>query len=208
MTRPFASANLCVVAFGYSFFIAVFVIPQIAAAPTSTGYGLDLATTGIGLVLLPTGVASLLAGVAGGRVLERAGPRALVAGGAALGIAGYASLALVHDTAAALAIGSAAVGLAWGLILTGIASVVVRSAPPDSTSVSVAVNAVTRNTAVAIGAQVAFAIIAGADVVGDFPVDSAYTWVFAMGAGGAAVLLAASALMPGRGLLPEGLRRP
>jgi hypothetical protein len=51
----------------------------------------------------------------------------LQAGGAALGIAGYASLALAHDTAAALAIGSAAVGLAWGFILTGIASVVIRS---------------------------------------------------------------------------------
>ena len=73
---------------------------------------------------------------------------------------------------------------------------VVRSAPPDSTSVAVAVNAVTRNTAVAIGAQVAFAIIAGAEVAGDYPVDSAYTWVFAMGAVGAAVLLATSALMP------------
>jgi MFS family permease len=197
VTRPFASANACVVAFGYSFFIAVFVIPQIAAAPESTGYGLDLSTTGIGFVLLPTGLASVLGGVVGGRVVERAGPRALVAAGAALGIGGYTSLALVHDTVGALAIGSAAVGLAWGFILTGIASVVIRSAPPDSTSIAVAVNGVTRNTAVAIGAQVAFAIIAGAEVVEDFPVDSAYTWVFAMGAVGAAVLLATSVLMPG-----------
>jgi hypothetical protein len=46
------------------------------------------------------------------------------------------------------------------------------------------------------------------DVAGDFPVDSAYTWVFAMGGVGAAVLLATSALMPGRSLLPEGLRQP
>jgi MFS family permease len=207
VTRPFASANFCAAAFGYSFFIAVFVIPQIAAAPASTGYGLGLSTTGIGLVLLPTGVASLLAGLAGGRAVERVGPRTLVAGGAALGIAGYTSLALAHASTAALAIGSAALGLAWGLILTGIASVVVRSASPDSTSVAVAVNAVTRNTAVAIGAQVAFAIIAGADVAGTFPVESAYTWVFAMGGLGATLLLLASALMPGRTMLPSAERR-
>ena len=207
VTRPFASANLCAVAFGYSFFIAVFVIPQIAAAPASTGYGLGLSTTGIGLVLLPTGVASLLGGLAGGRAVERVGPRTLVAGGAALGIAGYTSLALAHASTTALAIGSAALGLAWGLILTGIASVVVRSATPDRTSVAVAVNAVTRNTAVAIGAQVAFAIIAGADVAGTFPVESAYTWVFAMGGLGAALLLLTSALMPGRTLLPAADRR-
>jgi predicted MFS family arabinose efflux permease/tetratricopeptide (TPR) repeat protein len=207
VTRPFASANLCAFAFGYSFFIAVFVIPQIAAAPASTGYGLGLSTTGIGLILLPTGVASLAGGLAGGRVLERLGPRALVAGGAALGIAGYTFLALTHPSPATLAIGSAAVGFAWGVILTGIASVVVRSAAPDSTSVAVAVNAVTRNTAVAIGAQVAFAIIAGADAARTFPVESAYTWVFAMGGLGAVLLLLTSALMPDRTLLPAAERR-
>ena len=86
--------------------------------------------------------------------------------------------------------------------LTGIASVVIRSAAPDSTTVAVGVNAVTRNTAVAIGAQVAFAIIAAADVVETLPVESAYTWPLAMGGLGAALLLLTSALMPGRGLFP------
>ena len=194
--RPFASANLCVFAFGYSFFLAVFLIPQIAAAPAATGYGLGLSTTAVGFILLPTGLASLLGGIVGGRIVERAGPRALVATGAALGIGGYTLLALADASAATLATGSAAVGLAWGLILTGIASVVVRSAPADRTSIAVAVNAITRNTAVAIGAQVAFAIIAGAELVGAFPVESSYTWAFAMGAFGAVLLLVASASLP------------
>jgi MFS family permease len=194
--RPFASANVCAFGFGYAFFIAVLAIPQIAAAPELTGYGLGLSTTAIGLVLLPTGVASLVGGIAGGRSVERVGPRALVAAGAALGVAGYASLAVADASPATLAAGSAAVGLAWGFILTGIASVVVRSAPVRSTSVAVAVNAVTRNTAAAIGAQVAFAIIAAAETIGPFPVESAYTLVFTLGAGGAALLLLASASMP------------
>jgi predicted MFS family arabinose efflux permease len=187
-----------VVAFGFSFFVGVFMIPQLAAAPTSTGYGLGLSTTGIGLILLPTGLASLVGGLFGGRVVARVGPRPLVGAGGALGVAGYTFLAVVDASAATLALGSAAVGLAWGLILTGIASVVIRSAPRDSTSVAVAVNAVIRNTAVAIGAQVAFAIIAGVDVVGTYPDESGYTWVFAMGALGAALLVWASTLLPGR----------
>jgi MFS family permease len=202
-TPPFAFANLCAAAFGYSFFLAVFLIPQIAAAPAATGYGSDLSTTAIGMVLLPTGLASVVGGLVGGRVVERRGPRALVAGGAVLGIAGYASLALAHSSPAALAIGSAVIGLAWGLILTGIASVVIGRAPRDSTSVAVAVNAVTRNTAVAIGAQVAFAIVAGPDVAGTFPAESGFTWAFAMGGLGAGLLLLASTLMPGRGLVAE-----
>ena len=196
--RPFASAIVCAVAFGFSFFNAVFVIPQIAAAPEATGYGSALDTTGIGLVLLPTGLASVLGGLVAGRAIERAGPRALVAAGAVLGVAGYTELALAHSSPLALTVGSAALGLGWGLVLTGIASVVIRSAAPESTSVAVAVNNVPRNTAVAIGAQLAFAIIAAAEIVDGFPAGSAYTWVFALGGAGAAVLLLASALLPGR----------
>ncbi|HEX5955765.1 MAG TPA: hypothetical protein VFY37_07510 [Solirubrobacterales bacterium] len=56
------------------------------------------------------------------------------------------------------------------MILTGIASVVIRSAPPESTAVAVA----------------------------GFPAESGYTWVFAMGAAGAALLLVVSMAMPGR----------
>jgi MFS family permease len=196
--RPFTSANACAAAFGFAFFNAVFVIPQIAAAPTSTGYGSGLSTTGIGLVLVPTGVASVVGGLAGGRLLDRAGPRALVATGGVLGMAGYLSLALFHASPVALAAGSAIVGLGWGVILTGIASVIIRSAPPESTAVAVAVSAVGRNTAVAIGAQIAFAIIAGVEVVGGHPAESGYIWVFAMGGTGAAVLLLASSALPGR----------
>jgi MFS family permease len=196
--RPFSSANLCAFAFGYAFFIVVFVVPQVAAAPKSTGYGLGLSTTGIGLILLPTGIASVAGGWAGGRVVERFGPRPLLAAGAALGIAGYGFLALVHDSPPALAIGSATLGLAWGLILTAIAFVVVGSAAPEATGVAVAVNAVTRNTAVSIGVQVVFAIVAEAELAGGFPVEAAYARAFAMGAAGAACLLVASALMPPR----------
>jgi MFS family permease len=208
VTPPFAFANLCAAAFGYSFFIAVFLIPQIAAAPESTGYGSDLSTTAIGLVLLPTGLASVVGGLAGGRVVERLGPRALVGAGALMGVAGYTSLALAHSSPAPLAFGSGAVGFAWGLILTGIASVVIRSAPADSTSVAVAVNAVTRNTAVSIGAQIAFAIVAGPDAVGAFPAESGFTWAFVMGGLGAGVLLLASTLMPGRTFVAEARARP
>ena len=72
-------------------------------------------TTGIGLVLLPTGLASVVGGVVGGPVVERYGPRALVAAGALLGIAGHAWLALADTSPAALSVGSAFVGLAWVL---------------------------------------------------------------------------------------------
>jgi predicted MFS family arabinose efflux permease len=197
--RPFLSANLCAFTFGFGFFIAVFVVPQLAAAPPSTGYGLGLSTTGIGLILLPTGLASVAGGWVGGRIVDRLGPRALLAAGATCGMGGYVFLALVHGSSVALGAGSGALGLAWGLILTAIASVVVRRAAPDATGVAVAVNVVTRNTAVTLGVQVAFTIVAGAEVAEGFPVEAAYARAFVLGAAGAACLLLASILMPRHG---------
>ena len=200
--RPFANANVCVAAFGFSFFVAVFLVPQIAAAPESTGYGSALSTTGIGLVLAPTGIVALAGGWVGGRAVDRLGPRAVVACGSALGIAAYLSLAFEHNTPAALTSGSAVIGLGWGLILTGIYSVVIRGARADETGVALAVNVVIRNTAVAVGAQVAFAIVAAAGVVSGFPAESGFTRAFALSAAVAGLALLASALLPGRATAP------
>ena len=193
VARPFLNANVCVAAFGLSFF-GVLLLPQIAGAPAASGYGLGLSTIGIGLVVAPYGIAGLFSGVAGGRIVDRAGPRLLVAVGAALGIAAYVSL----DTQIELMAGGAVLGLGLGFILTGIYSVVIRSAGVDKTGVAVAVNVVVRNTALAVGAQVAVAIVSGAGLVGHFQADSGYTRAFAVGAAGAGVLLLASVLLPGR----------
>jgi MFS family permease len=168
VARPFAAANLCVFAYGFSLIIVFIVVPQLAAAPTSTGYGLGLSTTGVGLVLLPAGLASVLGGLAGGRAVRHVGPRALVAAGSASAIAGCAFLALADVSTATLAIGAAAVGLAFGLTLTPVVSVIIASAAHDRTSIAVAVNTVTRNTGSAIGSQAAVAVIAGGGLVGIF----------------------------------------
>jgi MFS family permease len=198
VTRPFADTNVCVFAFGFTFFTAAFLLPTIAATPEASGYGSGLSTLEVGLTLFPTGIATMISAWAAGRLVDRIGPRALVAGGSLLGLAGYVSLALAHATPLALGAGSAVVGLSWGLVLTGIAAVVVRRAPRDKTSVAVAVMVVSRNTAVSIGAQVAFALVAGAGVVAGFPAEAGYTRAFVLAAAGAVVTLLASLLVPGR----------
>ena len=106
------------------------------------------------------GLASICSAWAGGRLVDRVGPRSLAVAGSILGIAGYTSFIVAHSSIAALAAASAVLGFAWGLILTGIYPVVIRSASSDKTSVAVSINVLTRNTAVALGAQIAFAIIA------------------------------------------------
>jgi len=203
--RPFRNANVCALLFGFAFFIALVVIPQIGAMPEASGYGLALSTTEIGLLLTPTGVAALAAGWAGGRIVDLVGPRMLVASGSVVAGAAYLALTVFHRSVAALATGSAAIGISWGLILTGIYYAVMRSVAPDSAGVGAAVTVTMRNIGVAIGAQAAFAVITGVGLTGRFPSESGFTRAFAMGAIGAGAMLIAAAFLPGK---RDATRRP
>jgi MFS family permease len=198
VTRPFANANVCAFTLGYAFFIAPFLVPQIAAAPTESGYGLGLSITETGLLLLPISFGALAGGWAGGRFVDRVGSRAIVAAGAAVGVVAYLALVFAHDAVLPIALANALDGLAIGLMLTGIAAVVVRSAGVDKTAIAAAVNSVTRTVANALGVQIAATIVTAAGLAGAFADESGFVWAFAMGAAGAGVALLASALMPRR----------
>lgn len=196
VTRPFADANVCAVLFGYSFFLAVFLVPLIAAAPKDTGYGLGLGTTEIGLLLLPTGLASAFGGWISGRLIDRVGSRAFVAIGSALAVVGYLALALAPETHAVLAVGSALLGLTWGLLLPAIYLVTINGVSTDKTAVAISVNVVGRNSAATLGVQIAFVILSGAGAA----FESGYDRVFVMGALGAGLTLLAARLLPGPAL--------
>jgi MFS family permease len=206
LTRPFGNVNACFFLFGFAFFLAVFVVPQIAAAPQESGYGLGLSTIKIGLLLLPTSIVGFAASWVGGRTLDRLGSRSLVACGSLAGITGYVLLALTHSTFAVLATGSAVIGIGWGLILTGVYPVVLRNASADKVAVAVAVAVVFRNTAVSVGVTVAFVVIAAAGFTGEFRADAGYTRAFVLGAGGAAVALLSAFLLPARALVAHETR--
>jgi MFS family permease len=196
--RPFANTNLCAFAFGFAFFIGTFLVPQIAASPKASGYGLALSTTHIGLLLVPFSVAGMATSWLGGRVVGGLGSRVVVAIGAALGEVGYLSLIAAHSSALALAAGSAVVGLGLGLILTGLYAIVLRRAPIDKTAVAAAVTVTFRNTAVSLGVTLAVVIVTSAGLNEHFVAESGFTRAFWLAAGGAAVAFIAALFLPGR----------
>jgi MFS family permease len=198
--QPFARTNLCAFTFGFTFFIAIFVLPQIAATPKASGYGLELSPTEIGLLLAPTSVAGLAASWLGGRVVDRVGSRALVAAGGIIGVAGYLSLAMSHSGVVAVGAASAAIGASWGLILTGVYPVVLRSASADKSAVAPAVTLVFRNISVSLGITIAFVLISDAGYAGAFRAEIGYTRAFVLGAAGATCAVLAALLLPGRRL--------
>ena len=110
----------------------------------------------------------------------------------------FLSLALAHDSIAALATGNAAAGFSWGLILTGLNVVVMRSVAAGTSGVAAAVLATMRITGTAVGVEAAFAVLAAAGLAGAFPAGAGFTRAFVMGAIGAAATLVAAAFLPGR----------
>jgi MFS family permease len=195
---PFANAGVCAFAAGYSFFVVLIVVPQIAAIPEISGYGFGYSTTETGLLLVPMAVVAMAAGWTAGRIVERVGPRLLMATGSAVGVAAYAFASLAHENAVQISLLTAGVGVTFGFTLTGIAAIVVRDASADKTSIAAGVNGVLRTTGSAIAAAAAVAIITGSGKIGPFPAEVGYTRAFVMGAIACGFGLVASALLPGR----------
>jgi MFS family permease len=196
--RPFAGANTCAFAVGYALAVAVIVVPQLAALPTATGYGLGYSTTSIGFLLMPMAVLSVAAAWVAGRFLDAVGPRGVLAAGALAALAAYLILIWEHGGATGIAIGLGALGVALGLAITGILATVVRAAPDAKTSAAASVQAVLRTTGSAVGAAAVAAIITGAGRIGPVPVEAGFTRALVMGAIVSACAVLVSALMPGR----------
>ena len=196
--RPFANANVCAFAAGYSIFVVLIVVPQLAAMPAPSGYGFGYSTTKTGLLLVPMAVVAMFCSWLAGRLVDRVGPRTLMAAGSAAGVAGYAFAALAHGSAGEIVILTALVGVTFGVVFPAIAAVVIRSPREDETSIALGVNGVIRTTATAIAAAAAAALITGAGLVGPFPAETGYTRAFVMGAIACGLGVVASVLLPGR----------
>jgi len=191
LAKPFRTTNACAFGFGFSFFTALLVIPRVAAAPTSTGYGLGLSVTKIGLLLVPTSIVGLATAWLAGRLLDRVGSRTLIAVGAATGAAAYAFLAVVDGSAASFALASAAIGVGWGFIMTSVYPIVLRRARDDATAVAAAVAQLFRNLGFSTGITVAAVVIASADVATD-----GFARTFWIAAAGGIALLLVARLLP------------
>ena len=196
--RPYINANVCAFAAGYSIFVVLIVVPQIAAMPAPSGYGFGYSTTKTGLLLVPMAVVAMVFSWISGHVVDRVGPRLLMAAGSAVGIVAYVAAVYAHGSAGEIVVLTSLIGVTFGVAFPAIASVVIRSPEQAATSIALGVNGVIRTTGTAIAAAAAAALITGAGLVGPFPAEAGYTRASAMGAIACACGLLASALLPGR----------
>ncbi|ONH52403.1 MFS transporter [Frankia sp. CcI49] len=215
LVRPIVAAtNLATLLVGCCMFGAFVLVPQIAQAPRSAGYGFGLDATGTGLLLLPASLAMLITGSYAGRISGWLGRRAPLMAGFLTAAGGLALLAVDHGERVVVAVLTTVVFTGVGLGMSVVPTIIIEDVPARTTGQATGVNALVRSVGAALGSQVVAALLASSTDSGHpLPTDSAFTRAFWIAAGAAVCASCAAVLIP-RGGGPQEepgcsrLRRP
>ncbi|WP_058042971.1 MFS transporter [Streptomyces roseifaciens] len=184
-----------------SFGMVAFLLPQLFGVPAG-GYGFGVSTTEIGLFLLPGAIAGAVSDSVGGIVARRFGLRAVLVVGAVVTAATMITLAALHTAAWQLALAKVLTAIAAGVATTALLTRTATAVETKDTGIATSLLVVTRVIGIALGAQVAGAILdAGADPATGLPAESAFATGFAV-----AGLVAALSLLIVRMTKEKGAR--
>lgn len=187
--------NLATLLIGFGMFGVFVLIPQIAEAPTSTGYGLGSTATIAGLLMLPGSLSMLFTGPMSGALGARAGHKVALAVGGALSTGGLVLLALVHGNELALLAGYLVLSMGIGFAFAAMPNLILGAVPQTQTGQATGFNALVRLVGSSLGGQVTAVVIASSAAAGSVvPRESGYVTAFLLCAvvaalGGALALL-------------------
>ncbi|MFD8333557.1 MFS transporter [Streptomyces solisilvae] len=163
-----------------SFGMVAFLLPQLFALPAD-GYGFGLNTTDIGLFLLPGAIAGAVSDSLGGVAARRFGLRAVLIGGAVVTVATVIALVSLHTAEWQLVVAKVLIAIGAGVGSTALLTRTATAVETRDTGIATSLLVVTRVIGVAVGSQVAAAILdAGADSATGLPTESAFVAGFAM----------------------------
>lgn len=124
-----AMTNLATLFIGFGMFGAFLLIPQLAEAPVSTGFGFGLGATAAGLLMLPGSLAMLVVGPASGALGGRLGSRVPMAIGSGIAATGLLVLALLHGTQPEILVGSLLLFIGIGFAFAAMPNLIVEAVP-------------------------------------------------------------------------------
>jgi MFS family permease len=171
------------------------LVPQLAEAPASTGYGFGASATQAGLLMVPGALVMLVAGPVSGMIGERFGSKIPLGLGGLIAAAGLALLALVHGAQLEVAAFSAVMFAGIGLAFSAMPNLIVDAVSPAETGEATGFNALVRSVGSSLGSQVSGAILAGSIIAGS-PSESGFRTAFLVSAGIAIVAGATSMFIP------------
>jgi MFS family permease len=126
---PVLLTNLTTLLVGFGMFGSFILIPTLAQAPASTGYGFDADATRAGLLLLPGCLAMLALGPASGIIGSRVGNKVPLAIGGFLTSLGLALLAVAHDTQLEVVLFSLVMSSGIGLAFAAMPNLIIEAVP-------------------------------------------------------------------------------
>lgn len=195
--RTVWTVNAVALTMGAGLFAVYAFTPTFLQTSTAAGYGFGVSVGTSGLMLLPQSIASFGTGVASGALTRRFSARRLLLVALLANAASFALLAIVHDHEWQVVVELTVLGLTFGTILAGMASLVVEAVPANQTGVASGMNANIRTIGGAIGTAIGASLIASHEGAGGLPSEAGYTHAYLLL--GAISLLGAMAavLIPG-----------
>jgi EmrB/QacA subfamily drug resistance transporter len=196
---PVLMTNLATVLVGFGMFGSFILIPQLAEAPASTGYGFGLTATGAGLLMVPGALVMLVAGPMSGVLGTRYGSRLPLAAGALVTSVGLLMMAVAHGSEGAMIAWNLLMSVGIGLAFAAMPNLILEAVPAEETGQATGVNTLVRSVGASLGSQISAAVLAGSVVAaGGLPTDTGYTHAFLVGAGVALLAAITATLIPSR----------
>ena len=163
---PVLMTNIATLLVGFGMFGSFILIPTLAEAPVSTGYGFGLDATRAGLLLFPGCLAMLALGPVSGIMGSRVGNKVpLVIGGFTTG-AGLALLAAAHSSPAEVVVFSTIMSSGIGLAYAAMPNLILEAVQPHQTGEATGINALVRSVGSSLGSQVSATVLAASAVAG------------------------------------------
>jgi MFS family permease len=152
--------NLATFLVGVVLYVPFLLIPLIAQAPHSSGYGLGWSATGAGLLLVPGCFVGLASGTITGRLVRRFGSKVPMAMGAGLAALGLALMSVAHSSVPELLALGMLTSLGTSLSFSAMPNLIIEAVSPDQTGESTGVNSVVRTVGAAVGSQTIAVLLA------------------------------------------------
>jgi MFS family permease len=190
------TTNLVALLVGVGMYSAFAFLPQFVQTPRSAGYGFGASITASGLMLLPSTVTMFVVGQYCGRLVRAVGSKLVIVIGCVAAMASMIVFAAAHHHTWQIYVGSALLGVGFGLAFSAMSSLIVDAVPRDQTGVASGMNANIRTIGGSIGAALMASVVTAGTHVGDLPHQSGYTNGFAMLAVAMALASAAALLIP------------
>jgi EmrB/QacA subfamily drug resistance transporter len=195
--RPVLMTNLATLLIGFGMFGSFVLVPQLAEAPTSTGYGFGVDATRAGLLMLPGSISMLFLGPLSGVIGARLGNKVPLVIGSLLTAAGVVLLGLAHGTQLEVLAFALVLSSGIGLAFAAMPNLIIEAVPPEQTGEATGFNSVVRAIGTSLGTQVTATVLAGSVAAGaSFPADSGFRDAFLVSAVVALAAAGVAALIP------------